>query len=171
MMCFSSLYPRHLCRGVYSFRLSVRPFICSIVCTSVPFVELLQSFTCNQQNDLCAQRRLCTQWVAKSARFFMRTAKTDQTGQMPRLICVFLLRISHFVGFVLRLLTYWMKFLVYVICFSSFYHKIMFSAVKNAKAILISYFHSYVYIKHRFGMYFKSFSAYTHVHVMLLLFW
>ena len=88
-----SLYPRHLCRGIYSFRLFVRPFICSLVCTSFPFVELLQSFTCNQQNDLCAQRRLCTQWVAKSARFFMRTAKTYQTGQMPRLICVFLLRI------------------------------------------------------------------------------
>ena len=28
-------------------------------------------------------------------------------------------------------------------CFSSFYHKIMFSAVKNAKAVLISFFHSY----------------------------
>ena len=138
-MCFSSLYPRHLCRGVYSFRLLVHPFICSLVCTSVLFVELLQSFTCNQQNDLCAQRRLCTQWVAKSARFFMRTAKTDQTRQMPRLICVFLLRISHFVGFVMRLLTYWMKFLVYDVL-SSFYHKIMFSAVKNAKAVLISYF-------------------------------
>ena len=27
----------------------------------------------------------------------------------------------------------------------------MFSAVKNAKAILISYFHIYVYVKHRFG--------------------
>ena len=89
------IIPRHLCRGLYSFRLFVRPFICSLVCTSVPFVELLQSFTCNQQNDLCAQRRLCTQWVAKSARFFMRTAKTDQTGQMPKLICVFLLRRSH----------------------------------------------------------------------------
>ena len=92
------IIPRHLCRGVYSFRLFVHPFICSLVCTSIPFVELLQSFTCNQQNDLCAQRRRCTQWVAKSARFFMRTAKTDQTGQMPRLICVFPLRRSHFVG-------------------------------------------------------------------------
>ena len=58
-----------------------------------------------------------------------------------------------------------------MMCFSSFYHKIMFSAVKNAKAILISYFHSYVYINYRFGMYFKSFVAYLHVHVMLLLFW
>ena len=28
---FHSLYPRHLCRGVYSFRLSVRPFVCSYV--------------------------------------------------------------------------------------------------------------------------------------------
>ena len=27
----SYLYPRHLCRQVYSFRLSVRPFICSFV--------------------------------------------------------------------------------------------------------------------------------------------
>ena len=99
----------------------------------------------------------------------MRTAKTDQTGQMPRLICVFALRISHFVGFVTPLLTYWMKFLVYDVL-SSFYNKLLFSAVKNAKAILISYFHSYLYIKHRFGMYFKSFDAYIHVHVMLLLF-
>ena len=30
-----------------------------------------------QQNDLCDQRSLCTQWIAKSTRFFMRTAKTD----------------------------------------------------------------------------------------------
>ena len=34
------LYPRHLCRGVYSFRLSV----CLFVRDSVPFAELLQSF-------------------------------------------------------------------------------------------------------------------------------
>ena len=32
----------------------------------------------------------------------MRTAKTDQTGQMPRLICVFAGRTCHFVGFVMR---------------------------------------------------------------------
>ena len=29
------LYPRHLCRGVYSFRLSVRVFVCSFVCSFV----------------------------------------------------------------------------------------------------------------------------------------
>ena len=28
---FKFLYPRHLCRGVYSFRLSVRPFVCLFV--------------------------------------------------------------------------------------------------------------------------------------------
>ena len=28
------LYPRHLCRGVYSFRLSVHPFVCSFVLPS-----------------------------------------------------------------------------------------------------------------------------------------
>ena len=43
------IIPRHLCLGVYSFRLSVRPYGCSFVSLfvrdSVPFVELLQSFT------------------------------------------------------------------------------------------------------------------------------
>ena len=41
------LYPRHLCRGVYSFRLSVRPFVCSFVRSFVlPSVtwNLRQSF-------------------------------------------------------------------------------------------------------------------------------
>ena len=28
---FFFLYPRHLCRRVYSFRFSVRPFVCSLV--------------------------------------------------------------------------------------------------------------------------------------------
>ena len=32
---------------------------------------------------------LCAQWLANIQAFFMRTAKTDQTGQMPRLIWVF----------------------------------------------------------------------------------
>ena len=32
--------------------------------------------------------------------FFMRTAKTDQTGRMPRLLWVFAGRTGHFVGFV-----------------------------------------------------------------------
>ena len=47
------LYPRHLCGGVYSFRLSILPFVSSFVNLfvrsfirdSIPFVELLQSFT------------------------------------------------------------------------------------------------------------------------------
>ena len=45
---YSSLYPQHLCRGVYSFGLSIRPFICSFVRNFVPFVELLHSFTLKQ---------------------------------------------------------------------------------------------------------------------------
>ena len=44
----SSLYPRHLCRGVYSFRLSVCPFVRlyvrSLVRTSVTFVEFVSEF-------------------------------------------------------------------------------------------------------------------------------
>ena len=58
----------------------------------------------NQQNDLCAQRRLrsawastqsyqsllCTQWVAKDLRFLQADREdSDQTGRMPRLIWVF----------------------------------------------------------------------------------
>ena len=38
------VYPRHLCRRVYSFRLSVRPFVCSLVRTSVTFVEFASKF-------------------------------------------------------------------------------------------------------------------------------
>ena len=33
------LYPRHLCRRVYSFRLSVRPFLCSLVRSFVEFAS------------------------------------------------------------------------------------------------------------------------------------
>ena len=55
----------------------------------------------NQQNDLCAQRRLnsawasaqsdqsslCTQWVTKDPRFLHADSEdSDQTGRMPRLI-------------------------------------------------------------------------------------
>ena len=36
----------------------------------------------------------------------MRTAKTDQTGRMPRLIWVFAGRTCHFLGFVMRQLTW-----------------------------------------------------------------
>ena len=45
-----SLYPRHLCRGVYSFRLDVCPFVCSFVrvfvrsLLSVTFVEFTSKF-------------------------------------------------------------------------------------------------------------------------------
>ena len=38
--------------------------------------------------------------------FFMRTAKTDQTGRMHRLICVFTGRNGHFVDFVMWRLMY-----------------------------------------------------------------
>ena len=44
------LYPRHLCRGVYSFRLDVCPFVCSFIrvfirsLLSVTFVEFTTKF-------------------------------------------------------------------------------------------------------------------------------
>ena len=46
LLLFQLLYPRHLCRGVYSFGLSVRPFVCKFVCLllSVTFVEFTSKF-------------------------------------------------------------------------------------------------------------------------------
>ena len=75
----------------------------------------------NQQNGMCTQRRLRSVWTSaqsdqslrwalngllRTQAFFMRTAKTDQTGQMSRLIWFFARRTCHFVGFVMRCLIY-----------------------------------------------------------------
>ena len=72
-----------------------------------------------QTKWLCAQRRLRSAWASaqsdqslrcalsgypRTQAFFMRTAKTDQTGRKPRLIWVFARRTCHFVGFVMRLI-------------------------------------------------------------------
>ena len=66
---------------------------------------------------LCAQRRLRSAWASaqsgqslrcalsgwlRTQAFFVRMAKTDQTGWMPRLIWVFTGHTCHFVGFVVR---------------------------------------------------------------------
>ena len=71
----------------------------------------------NQQNDLCAQRRLrsalasaqsnqsslCTQWVAEDPMFHHADSEDfDQTRQMPRLIRVFAVCTCHSVGFFMR---------------------------------------------------------------------
>ena len=51
----------------------------------------------NQQNDICAQRRL----GSIDLRFLHAGSEaSEQTGRMPRLIWVFALRTDHFVGFV-----------------------------------------------------------------------
>ena len=70
----------------------------------------------NQQDD-CTQRRqislgvrpvwsessLCTQWVAKDPSILhVDYEDSDQTGWMPRLICIFAGRTCHFVGFAMR---------------------------------------------------------------------
>ena len=69
--------------------------------TSMIWAAALQ----NQQNNLCAQWRLRSAWASTQSDQCLccthqvqltieRTAKTDQTGQMPRLICVFAGRMS-----------------------------------------------------------------------------
>ena len=51
---------------------------------------------------------LCAQWVAKDPSFLHADSEdSDQTGRMPRLICVFAERTCHFVGFVMWRLKCW----------------------------------------------------------------
>ena len=45
----------------------------------------------------------------------MQTAKTDQTGQIPRLIQIFSRRTGHFVGFVMMRLSYVFEELFYIV--------------------------------------------------------
>ena len=66
------------------------------------------------ESSLSAWRKLGSSATIK------RTAKTDQTGQMPRLIWVFAGRTCHFVGFVMRQLIYY-----------SFYPKICHKNLEN----------------------------------------
>ena len=62
----------------------------------------------NQQNDCVPgeesdQSSQCAEWVAKDTSFLHADSEdADQTGWMPRLICVFAGHTCHFVGFVMR---------------------------------------------------------------------
>ena len=73
----------------------------------------------NQQNDLCAQRRLWSVWADGIRVFAVRMKKhwilsyqithskdSDQTGRMPRLVWVFARRSGNLVGFVMLRLNY-----------------------------------------------------------------
>ena len=85
----------------------------------------------NQQNDLCTQRRLrsdwaslgicpvwsksslSTHWVAKVPCFLHADSEdSDQMGRMPSLTCVFAARTDHFIGFVMLqlFLIFWNSF-------------------------------------------------------------
>ena len=70
----------------------------------------------NQQNGMCAQRRLRSAWataqfdqsslsawrsIGSSATHWAHSEDSDQTGRMPRLIWVFVGRTCHFVRFVM----------------------------------------------------------------------
>ena len=58
--------------------------------------------TCAPSEDSDQPGHPSSQWVAEDPCFFMRTAKTDQTGRMSRLIWVFAGRRGHFVGLVVQ---------------------------------------------------------------------
>ena len=66
----------------------------------------LRSACASAQSD---QSSLCAQWVAKYPSFLnVDREDSDQTGQTPRLIRVFVGHTCHFVGFVMRWLSYLM---------------------------------------------------------------
>ena len=75
----------------------------------------------NQQND-CRPAKIGSAWASALGPWLPIecTAKTDQTGRMPRLIWVFTGHTSYFVGFVMR----WLKLFTstnkssLVLCFS-----------------------------------------------------
>ena len=84
------------------------------------FIYLLSQCMTKPKNGMCTQLRLRSVWASahsdqslcyalngylRTWAFFMRTAKTDQTGWMPRLIWVFAGHTCHFVGFVMRWLS------------------------------------------------------------------
>ena len=62
---------------------------------------------------------LCAQWVAKDPCFLHADSEdSDQTGRMPRLICVFAGRTCHFVCYVMRRLKYIITFFFTSLAFS-----------------------------------------------------
>ena len=96
------------------YRTHFSAFSCSSIGKCGSFLSRLMT---KPTKWLCAQRRIRSAWASvqfvqslrcalngylRTPTFFMRTAKTDQTGQMVRLIWVFAERTCHFVGFVIR---------------------------------------------------------------------
>ena len=91
----------------------------------VSLYMLLSQRTTNQQNGMCAKRKislgtspvwseslLCIHWVAKDRSWLNAEREdSDQTGRMPRLIWVFAWRTSRIIGFVVSLLIRYILFL------------------------------------------------------------
>ena len=161
-MCFSSLYPRHLCRGVYSFHLFVHPLICSIGLYFRPVCGINSKFYVQPTKWPVCPAKTVHSVVAKSARFFMRT------GQMPRLICVSSAHTSfcwfcHAAAHILdEVPSLWCAFLHFAIKYCLMLWKMQKQYWFHTSTVTCT--------SNRFGVYFKSFAAYIHVHVMLLLF-
>ena len=87
-----------------------------MVCVSDMIMNIWAVALQNQQNDLCALRRLRSAWASAQsdqsslsawrnlgslATHWAHSEDSDQTGQIPRLIWVFAERTIHFVGFVM----------------------------------------------------------------------
>ena len=84
------LNPRHLCRGVYSFRLSVRPFVCSFVRSFVTFrhvrriyLKVLVKVSLSEYISLTTHQKafIFKPWVPERVIFY---AMSLAPGFMPR---------------------------------------------------------------------------------------
>ena len=61
-------------------------------------------------NKLSLSTTKPTKWVAKDPKLLHADSEdSDQTGQMPRLICVFTRRTGHFIGFAVLWLTFMLQ--------------------------------------------------------------
>ena len=133
-----------------------------------------------QQNDLCAQRRLCTQLVAKSTRFYWDSedwldwanAKADLCLRFAhKSFCWFCHAAAHILDEVPSL---WCAFLHYSPgIYAEAYTVYVFSFIRSYVRLFVLPSCSWNYFKvlRATKKKSKSFAAYIHVHVMLLLFW
>ena len=84
---------------VYCLKISYLIMSCSMTKTNkMTCVPCEDSAWASTQSDQILRYALNRK--PRTQRFFMRTAKTDQTGRMPRLIWVFAGCRSHFIGFI-----------------------------------------------------------------------
>ena len=84
---FSGIFLITVFRAVVAFGTNTRSAGSQPITENEPAHDKTNKMTCApSKNSESDQSSLCTLWEAKDLRTFRQTAKTDQTGHMPRLI-------------------------------------------------------------------------------------